>query len=248
MSLRFHEIVESGHRILNPFSEAKVRLLAERCGIGEGAHQLDLACGKGEMLCQWAAERGVRGIGVDISERFLRDAEARAGELGVADRLEFQRARAEEYLGDHDGRHDVVSCIGATWIGGGLEGTIELMRPHLRGRESLLLVGHPFWNEEPPAGAVEALSEGPMTWTELDGMLDVFEGAGLDLVEMVMADLDDWDAYEATQWLAGLTWLDANPDDPDAVELRGWIAKNRRTYLRYGRRYLGWGVFALRQA
>ena len=44
MSLRFHEIAEADHRILNPFSEEKMMLLGEVCRLRAGQRQLDLAC------------------------------------------------------------------------------------------------------------------------------------------------------------------------------------------------------------
>jgi cyclopropane fatty-acyl-phospholipid synthase-like methyltransferase len=58
MSLRHHEISEAGHRILNPFTEDKLMLLGEVCRLRGGQEQLDLACGKGEMLCRWAERFG----------------------------------------------------------------------------------------------------------------------------------------------------------------------------------------------
>ena len=36
MTLRHHEIAEAEHRILNPFSEAKLRLLGEAAGVRPG--------------------------------------------------------------------------------------------------------------------------------------------------------------------------------------------------------------------
>ena len=58
MSLRFHEISEADRRILNPFTDEKLALLGDVAGVGEGTRILDLACGKGEMLCTWAARSG----------------------------------------------------------------------------------------------------------------------------------------------------------------------------------------------
>lgn len=63
MSLRFHEIAESGHRVLNPFSEEKLDLLGEITRVGENTRLLDLACGKGELLCRWAAAHRITGLG-----------------------------------------------------------------------------------------------------------------------------------------------------------------------------------------
>lgn len=242
--LEQHEISEAGHRILNPFDEAKLMLLGEVCQLAPGQRQLDLACGKGEMLCRWAERFGIGGLGVDISKVFLAAAQARAAELGVDDRVTFQHGDAATAV-PADASYDIVSCIGATWIGEGLAGTIELMRPALR-PDGLLLVGEPYWNEPPPAEAAEALGLGAEDYTTLDGTLDRLEAAGTSLVEMVLADTGSWDQYEAAQWWTVDRWLRDNPDHPDADEMRQMLVSSRRAHLRYQRRYLGWGVFVLR--
>jgi ubiquinone/menaquinone biosynthesis C-methylase UbiE len=113
MSLRFHEISESYHRILNPFTEEQLELLGGLCRLGPGMQQLDLTCGKGEMLCRWAQRHGIRGVGVDISPVFLDAARRRAADLGVADRLTLVQADAGTYPRPSND-FDVVSCIGAT--------------------------------------------------------------------------------------------------------------------------------------
>ena len=66
-----HEIAEADHRILNPFTDEKLTLLGEVCRLRRGQRQLDLACGKGEMLARWAQRFGISGVGVDISGVFL---------------------------------------------------------------------------------------------------------------------------------------------------------------------------------
>src|SRR5829696_2950561 len=81
MSLRLHEIAEASHRILNPFTDEKLMLLGDMCRPEAGQRHLDLACGKGEMLCRWAKRFGTVGLGVDLSEVFLAAARARAAEL-----------------------------------------------------------------------------------------------------------------------------------------------------------------------
>jgi SAM-dependent methyltransferase len=241
--LRQHEISEAGHRILNPFGEDKLLLLGEICRLRDGQRQLDLACGKGEMLCRWAARFGTGGLGVDISEVFISAARERATELGVADRVRFERGDAGRCEAEA-ASHDIVSCIGATWIGGGLAGTIALMRPSLR-PGGLLLVGEPFWTEPPPAEAAAALGCGPDDFASLAGTLDRLEAAGVRLVEMVLADGDAWDRYVASQWWTVARWLESHRGDPDAPAMVEFLEKSRRSHLEYGRRYLGWGVFVL---
>ncbi|WP_335982288.1 MULTISPECIES: methyltransferase domain-containing protein [Streptomycetaceae] len=247
MSLRHHEIAESGHRILNPITEEKLMLLGEICRLREGQRQLDLACGKGEMLARWAERYGTGGVGVDLSEVFLTAARLRAAELGVAERLDFVRGDAGAYEAE-PAAYDVVSCIGATWIGGGLGGTIELLRPALR-PGGLMLIGEPYLTEPAPEEALEAMGFGPEEFTSLVGTSERFEAAGTELVEMVLADGDSWDRYVAEQWFAISDWLRAvPPDHRDAADMREFLAHSRRTHLEYQRRYLGWGVFVLRAA
>lgn len=246
MSLRQHEIAETYHRILDPFTDEKLRLLGEVAGVGPGTRVLDLACGKGELLCRWAEWFGAGGTGVDISEVFVAAAEARAEALGVDDRVAFVRHDARTWPVE-PGAFDVACCLGATWIGDGLAGTIAMLRRAIR-PGGHVLVGEPFWNEPPPIEAVEALGFGPEDYVSLGETGERIASAGMELVEMVLADGDSWDRYEAAQWRAIADWLAANPDDPDHDTMRDTLTRWRRTYLRWGRRYVGWGVFVMRPA
>lgn len=245
MSLWLHELSEADHRILNPLSEDKLMLIGELSRLGPGDRILDLACGKGELLCRWASRFGTGGTGVDVSEVFLPVARQRAIELGVADRVEFVSGDAGKYRPDES--HSAVSCIGATWIGGGLAGTVALMRESLA-PGGLLLVGEPYWIDPPPVAAYAALDFGPDEFVSLAGTLDRFVAAGVELVEMVLADGDSWDRYAAAQWWTLERWLRANPEDSRRARVREFLDRSRRSHLEFARRYLGWGVFLLRVA
>ncbi|WP_314172332.1 SAM-dependent methyltransferase [Streptomyces winkii] len=246
MSLRHHEIAEAGNRILNPLTDEKLRLLGEVTRPRPGAGQLDLACGKGELLSTWARDHGTTGVGVDISEVFLDAARKRADELGVADRLRFERADAAAYEAEPGG-YDLVSCLGATWIGGGLAGTLELMRRALR-PDGTLVVGEVYRRSEPSEEACGALDLEPDDFASLAGTNERFEEAGLELVEMVLADPDSWDRYAASQWRTVSDWLRAHPGHPDAPDMRDFVRHARTCHLAYGRDLLGWGAFVLRPA
>ncbi len=245
MSLRHHEIAEASHRILDPFTDAKLRLLGEVAGVGPGTRVLDLACGKGEMLCRWAEWFGSGGVGVDLSHVFLAAARERAEELGVAGPgLDSCRGTPAAYEAA-PGAFDIASCVGATWIGGGLAGTMALLRPAVR---------EAAWSSW--ASRTSSTSRRPRRWrrggsgpTTMRPSRAPRSGStrpGFELVEMVLADGDSWDRYEASQWGTVADWLGANPDDPDNAAMRRFLDENRRTYLRWGRRYLGWGVFVTR--
>jgi len=227
---------------MNPFSTEKMLLLGEICGLHPGQRLLDIACGKGEMLCQWSSRFGIEATGVDSQHPFLHDARQRADELNVSDRLSFVQSEAAEYVKQSADTFDLVSCIGATFVGGGFSGSLEMMKPARKDSASLLLLGEPFWHQQPPADANTGWGESP----SLESILQHSENAGLEIVEMVLADDDDFDRYEASQWKAISDWLRDNPDAPECEQFSERMTKGRRQYLRSGRRCLGWGVFVLR--
>ncbi|HOE74374.1 MAG TPA: SAM-dependent methyltransferase, partial [Deltaproteobacteria bacterium] len=51
--------------------------------------------------------------------------------------------------------------------------------------------------------------------------------------------------YEAAKWLTMRRWLEANPDDELAKDVRAELTSEPVRYATYTREYLGWGVFAL---
>jgi hypothetical protein len=79
----------------------------------------------------------------------------------------------------------------------------------------------------------------------LPELLVSFGRLGYDVVEMVLADQNSWDRYEAAKWLTMRRWLEANPADDFAQEVRAKLTSEPGRYAAYTREYLGWGVFAL---
>lgn len=247
MSLRFHEIAEAEHDILNPIGMDKLDALAAICEVDADKRVLDIASGKGAMLRRWAAKRSMRGVGVDISGEFCGAARDRAREENIDDLVGFVEGEAAQYLERCQEVFDVVSCLGATWIGGGLRGTLDLMVPRLRGPDSHLVVGEVFWSEPPPEEALRELTgDDRELFATLEGTLDRFESRGLELVHMIAAGRHEWDEYYASQWLTVDRYLRTHPEETEAEALRSWIAKGRRQYLRWERRYFEWAIFVTR--
>ena len=76
---RHHTIRESSHRILDPFTDAQLATLGPRAAPDARAPPLlDLACGKGELLCTWARDHGTVGTGVDLNTVVRRRGPVRA--------------------------------------------------------------------------------------------------------------------------------------------------------------------------
>ena len=240
---RHHTIREGDQRIVNPFTAEKLATLGRAVRLRPGDTVLDLASGRGELLCTWARDHHISGIGVDISTAGIDMSRRRAEELGVAARVMFVHSDAGGYVSDES--VDVACCIGATWIGNGVTGTIELLERSLR-PGGMLLIGEPYWRQDPPdQETVEACHAERMDdFDDLPGLLKRFQRQGWDVVEWVLADQDSWDRYAAPHWLSIRRWLDENPGDELAAGFRAELTEDPLRHVRR-RDFLGWGVFAL---
>ena len=125
----------------------------------------------------------------------------------------------------------------------GVAGTVELLRRSLS-PGGIMLVGEPYWRREPPDQATleGCYGTGKEDWLPLPELIESFGLLGCDVVEMVLADQDSWDRYAAASWLNIRRWLDANPHDELADDMRAELASSPARYARYRREYLGWGV------
>lgn len=243
---RIFTISESAHRIHNPFTPEKYATLGQVLRMKPGTRVLDLGSGSGEMLCTWARDYGITGVGIDMSQLFSQQAKLRAEELGVTRSVDFIHNDAAGYVAEE--KCDVAACVGATWIAGGFAGTIELLAKSLK-PGGMLLIGEPYWRQLPATDELARECDSGVTsladFLTLPELVSSFDELGYDVVEMVLADQEGWDRYEAAKWLTMRSWLEANPDDDFAEEVRKELTISPKRHVAFTREYLGWGVFAL---
>ena len=241
---RIFTISESEHRIHNPFTPAKYATLGHVLRMKPGTRILDLGSGSGEMLCTWARDHGITGTGIDMSPLFTSQAKQRGEELGVSDSVHFIHNDAAGYVADE--KYDVAACIGATWIAGGFAGTIALLTKSLK-PGGIVLIGEPYWRRVPASEEVaQACGVSSVAdFLTLPALVDAFGEQGYDVVEMVLADQEGWDRYEAAKWMTMRRWLEENPDDDFASEVRKELTIAPKRHVTFTREYFGWGVFAL---
>jgi SAM-dependent methyltransferase len=239
---RYHVVAEATHELQNPTSREKVLLLGERLGLGPDSRVLDIASGRGGPALLLAESFGCRVHGVEIEPAFQAVAVERAAAAGLADRLSFELADgAEATFGA--GSYNAALCLGATFVFGSLADTVDALAPAVR-PGGHVAVGEPFWRRLPLPDDCEDRDE---PWTTLEGTVVVFETSGLPVVSVIAASDDDWDRYETLHWQAVERWLDDNPDDADAPEIRSRHEHHKRNYLRHRRDYLGWAIFVGRK-
>lgn len=237
-------ISESAHRIHNPFTAQKYATLGQVLRMEPGTRILDLGSGSGEMLCTWARDHGIFGIGIDMSQLFSKQATLRAAELGVSQQVSFVHADATGYIAEE--KCDIAACVGATWIAGGVAGTVRQLEQSLM-PGGIILIGEPYWRQIPATEEI-AQSCGATAvadFLSLAELIASFDPLGYDVVEMVLADQEGWDRYEAAKWLTMRRWLEANQDDEFATEVREQLRSSPGRHVTFTREYIGWGVFAL---
>lgn len=247
MKARFFEIAEAQQTMPHPLPERKIMQLAATCAVNGGTRVLDLACGKGELLCQWSLRYNLKGLGVDASERVIQAALERANELKVWMNIHFLTEAPGEYpQAFHE--YDIVVNLNGSWLEASLVDKLAVMSIALKEDEGggLVILGETFWQKTPSAAVLAELGIAQGVIPALGDLADAFDAAGFEVVAMLTATPDDWDQYHAAQWRATSQFLREHPDDPDYAALRAWIDANRRRYFKAEREYIGWGAFVLR--
>jgi arsenite methyltransferase len=165
------------------------------CRIDDGAYVLDVGCGAGATPCFIAKRYGCRVVGVDISERMIERCRERATREGLATRVEFRVADAQD-LPFEDDLFDVVITESATAFPEDKQRAVSEYARVTRPGGTVGL-NESTWRKVPPppevvawAGQDLGASVKPLTSEEWVGLL---EGAGLKDIEVRTYEIDAQD-------------------------------------------------------
>lgn len=243
----FHAVAERYHDIQNPISADKIRLLGERIGLAPGQRVLDIACGRGGPAIVLASTFRCEIVGVEKANMFATEARERASAAGVDELIEIHEQDAADFPIEPEA-WDAVLCLGASWIWGGLEGTVTALVLGVR-HGGHVAVGEVYRRAMPdsrdPSGGTVPLSDDE--FASLAETIRRFERAGPPVTTLITASKQDWDAYEGLHWASLEEWLAENPDDPGAAEIRAEHEKWKWRYLEHGREVEGWAILAGRK-
>lgn len=242
---KFYDITHREHIICNPISEDKVARLVELLELPNNAQVVDIACGKGDFLIRLAKSHDIRGFGIDISQYYINEARTKLKAQSVGTGITFTQMSGADFKPERPHSLDLASCIGASWIYGGHANTLAALRSMVR-PGGLVIVGEPYWRQEPPEDYLRALGCKHEDFGSLYSNTEAGEDLGMELIHTVVSSKDDWDRYEGLQWFATSEYARTNPNDPDLTEIVERVKRSKETYLRWGRDALGWAIFVFR--
>ncbi|MGD8683249.1 MAG: class I SAM-dependent methyltransferase [Chloroflexota bacterium] len=243
---RFFDITHRQHVICNPSSLEKYQQLIDLLPLAPGATVLEIAMGKGEFIIRLAEQRGINGVGVDISPYCVRDARTKLAARAPDAHVTFLQMDGADYQPDEPESFDLAVCLGASWIFDGHAGTLAGLHAMTRpgGR---ILVGEPYWRQEPDPDYLRSAGfERSQFGTHYANVM-TGQDLGLTLLYTIVSTLDEWDRYVGLRWLAAEDYAQAHPQDPDAPELLERVRHEKQDYLRWGRDTLGWALYLFRK-
>ena len=144
--MEFFDLMSISHRnmeILNPSTSEKIIKLGKLLKLNKGSRVIDFGCGCAEPLTLWAEEFGITGIGIDISEDFCDRARKKLARRGLSDRIEIVCSNGADYVFE-EGAFDAATCIGATFIFGSYQKTVQVLKRAVN-RNGRLGIGETHW-------------------------------------------------------------------------------------------------------
>jgi ubiquinone/menaquinone biosynthesis C-methylase UbiE len=240
----FFDLMNISHRymeILNPSTSEKIIKLGKLLKLKEGSRVIDFGCGSAEALIIWAEKFGITGIGVDISKDFCNRAKKKLTVRGLSDKIEIVCSKGADYVFE-ERAFDAATCIGATFIWGGYEETIQAMKQAIR-QNGRLGIGETHWLNDHVHPGYAQRQRSTLTESEL---AHITRDEGFELEYIIRANHDHWERYSSDCWYALLRWLEENPKHPDYEQVFKYFRTSQDDYLQFQRQHMGWAMYCLK--
>jgi SAM-dependent methyltransferase len=236
-----YTIAERYIDLINPISEEKILEVGEVMGLGEGSRVIEFGSGYGEVLALWAEMHGITGVGIELREAVVDRAIKQLADRGLGERIDVVCMDGSKYEYE-PAAFDVAACIGASFIWGDFRKTIRGMKDAIK-PGGHLAIGEPYWlTSDVPQEYRDKYKE---FGTELE-LWEIAREEEFEFKYVVRSSHDDWDRYEAGNWLGLHAWLDENRGHEDWQQVKDRLHEFQDEYLRYGREFCGWAVYVLK--
>ncbi|WP_367137658.1 cyclopropane-fatty-acyl-phospholipid synthase family protein [Saccharothrix sp. HUAS TT1] len=233
----------NGHALLDfnsPLSDAKAYDLIGGLHLRPGERVVDYGCGWAELLLRAVEhEPNARGLGVDSDDYAINRGRANVEARGLSSRVELHLADVTTW---ETAPADVAVSMGASHAWGGTKGTLEAMHARIRPGGTLLL-GDGFWERPPSPKGIEVF--GADEFGALPDLVDLAMACGYRLLSLATATLDEWDSFESRWCASRERWLLANPDHPQAADVRAIVDDHRDGWLKGYRTEFGFAYLTL---
>lgn len=236
---RYYAIVEATHTIQNPTSVPKMDRLIDALALNNHTTVLDIGCGKGWLITRMAERCGISGTGIEINPWFCEEARIRTQHANVADRITIIESDAR-HVSLADQHYDVAVCIGATFALGDTATCLATLR-RVVNPGGIIAIGDIYRHDTVQQSA---------QWQDLPTLTQLVEsvrGHG-DVLELITANVDEWDSYYALQWRAAAHWKQHHRDDPEYDSFCQRADQSRLFYLNDERPFIGWSVIVATNA
>ncbi len=238
------DVIHKRQLIMNPMRSSKLDRFCELLDLPQGGRVLDVGCGKGEFLLRLNKLYDISGIGIDKSPFCVSDCKANKEERAPDADIEYLLMDAADYKTEE--QFDLTCCMGASWIYGGIKGTLEALNKMTK-PGGIIIAGEPYWLKEPSPEYLKADEMERSTFhTHMENVL-MGDEFGLKCGYTLASDHEDWDHYETLHWWSAAEYVDANPDDPDNKEILENAKKYRAIYLKWGRDTMNWCLYVYRK-
>lgn len=248
MTPTYHRIAYAGFEVANPVALSRVLAMVARADLTPDAVALDIGAGAGGVSVAMARTHGLTVHAIERDPAMAAMIRGRAAEAGLEDRLQVVCEDSASAL-DRLSPVDLIVALGTTEAAGrGVRdpaGILGGLAAHLR-RPGHILWGDLFWRGDPPAPLRQIIGMTGDYATD-DGWRSAAAEAGLECVVAEVSSDADWDAFFDGADGRVRTWLEANPEAPEAAAIRA-RADQIRTTFDFGQPYLGFGLYLFRKA